>query len=242
MKIQYFSDIHLEFGPATLAATDAAVIVAAGDVDVGAAGVQWLRQSGRPTVYVCGNHEFYGGEIGTVQDAIRAAAAGTNVHFLECEAVVIDGVRFLGTTLWTDFLGAHHDELFAIAARMNDYLQIRCGVRGLTPQDVLGFNRRARDWLAAALAHPHDGPTVVVTHHAPLLESWHESHSSPLRGAYCNDLAALMRDQRVDAWIHGHVHAAADYRHGGARVVCNPRGYHGFQPVAAFDAARVLEL
>ncbi|MEQ8661301.1 MAG: metallophosphoesterase [Gammaproteobacteria bacterium] len=242
MRIQYFSDIHLEFGAAALPSANAEVVVAAGDIDVCAAGVEWLRQSGLPTVYVCGNHEFYGGELGAVQDAIRAATVGSNVHFLDCESVVIAGVRFLGATLWTDFAGADEHAMRVLGARMNDYLQIRSGLRLLTPRDVLAFHRRARNWLATELARPHAGPTVVVTHHAPLLTSWHEEPDSPLRGAYCNDLAALLETHPVDTWIHGHVHAVCDYHHGDVRVLCNPRGYHGFREVEAYDGARVIEV
>ncbi|MEQ8230336.1 MAG: metallophosphoesterase [Gammaproteobacteria bacterium] len=242
MKIQYFSDIHLEFGAAPPVAGEADVIIAAGDIDVGAAGVGWLQQSGLPTIYVCGNHEYYGGEIGAVQDTIRDAAAGTNVHFLECATAVIGGARFLGATLWTDFAGADATLMQALAARMNDYVQVRCGLRLLTPQDVLGFHRRSRAWLAAELAREHPGPTVVVTHHAPLPASWHEAPDAPLRAAYCSDLATLVDGHRIDAWIHGHVHATRDYRHGATRIACNPRGYSGIQEVADFDPARTIEL
>ena len=62
MKIQFFSDIHLEFGEFDIPATDADVIVAAGDIGVGLQGIEWLKRFNRPTIYVAGNHEYYGGD------------------------------------------------------------------------------------------------------------------------------------------------------------------------------------
>ena len=242
MKIQYFSDVHLEFGPAPLAETDADVIVAAGDIGVGTDGVPWLKSSGKPTIYIAGNHEFYGGEIGAVQKALRKACAKTNVHFLDCRSVVVGGTRFLGATLWTDFLGEHAELMHILKAQMNDYAQIRLGDRPLEPEDLVDINRRTRQWLAREVKRSHDGPTVVVTHHAPLFASWHQAADSAFKGAYCNNLVRLIRDNDIDLWIHGHVHARTDYRANALRVVCNPRGYDGFQLVEGFDSARTVTI
>ncbi|MCP5202467.1 MAG: metallophosphoesterase [Gammaproteobacteria bacterium] len=243
MKIQFFSDVHLEFGATALATSDADVIVAAGDVAIGAAGVPWLAASGKPTVYVAGNHEYYGGEMGAVQAAIRGACAGTNVRFLECESHVIDDVRFIGATLWTDFMGENAELMLALKPQMNDYVQIRLGERGLEPEDLVDINRHTRVWLERELARPHAGRTVVVTHHAPLFASWHQAPESPFKGAYCNNLSRLvLKNPHVDLWVHGHVHARADYRANQLRVVCNPRGYDGYQLVDGFHIGRTLTL
>lgn len=242
MKIQYFSDIHLEFGPAGLPDCGADVIVAAGDVGVGAGGVEWLKASGKPTIYVAGNHEFYGGDIGGVQNDIRAAVAGSAVRYLECEATEIDGVRFLGATLWTDFLGENLRLMAALEDNMNDYNQISYDQRPLRPTDLLAINRAARAWLESELARGYDGPTVVVTHHAPLHASWHGAENSVFKGAYCNNLSRYIVDYDIALWVHGHVHARSDYRANGVRVVCNPRGYDGYQLVEGFDPARNVEV
>jgi elongation factor G len=71
---------------------------------------------------------------------------------------------------------------------------------------------------------PHDGPTVVVTHHAPSRKS--------IRGAvdvsdasFASDCEDLMRRYRPELWVHGHVHQRCHYWVGDTQVVCNPRGY-----------------
>lgn len=242
MKIQFFSDVHLEFGPAHLPLTDADVIVAAGDVNVGAQGVEWLKSTGKPTVYVAGNHEYYGGDIERVQAEIRAAVAGSAVRFLECDVAVIDGVRFLGTTLWTDFMGEDPLLMAAMHEQMNDYYQITYQGRALTPQDLAAIHRASRGWLHDQLARSHPGPTVVVTHHAPLYASWRANPESEFKAAYCNNLEHLTSAPGIDLWVHGHVHARSDYRADRLHVVCNPRGYDGYQLVDGFDMGRCLTL
>jgi DNA repair exonuclease SbcCD nuclease subunit len=205
--------------------------------------VPWLAASGVPTVYIAGNHEYYGGEMGAVQAAIRAACDGTAVRFLECESCVIGEVRFIGATLWTDFMGENGQLMLALKPQMNDYVQIRLGDRALEPEDLLDINRQTRIWLERELARPHPGPTVVVTHHAPLFASWHQAAESPFKAAYCNNLSRLiLKYPHIDLWVHGHVHARADYRANQVRVVCNPRGYDGFQLVDGFRPGRTLTL
>lgn len=240
MKIQYFSDVHLEFGQAELPVTEADVIVAAGDVGVGAGGVEWLKSSGKPTIYVAGNHEFYGGDIAGVQAEIGTAVAGSAIRFLECKSTEIGGVRFLGATLWTDFMGENARLMEALIDNMNDYHQITCDDRPLKPADLVAINHAARDWLEGELAVSHAGPTVVVTHHAPLFASWRGADNSVFKGAYCNNLSRLIIDYDIALWIHGHVHARSDYRANRVRVVCNPRGYDGYQLVDGFDPGRII--
>lgn len=242
MKIQFFSDVHLEFGPAPLPLTAADVIVAAGDVNIGASGVEWLKASGKPTIYVAGNHEYYGGDIAQVQREIRAAVAGSAVRFLECDRTEIDGVRFLGTTLWTDFMGEDAELMETLRDNMNDYQQISYCGRLLEPTDLADINRASRAWLEAQLSRPYKGPTVVVTHHAPLFASWRASPSSVFKPAYCNDLSRLIQQYPIALWVHGHVHARSDYYANALRVVCNPRGYDGYQLVDGFDIERSVDI
>ena len=104
MKLHVLSDLHFEFAPFELPATDADVVVLAGDIDVGRRGLEVARAAGgRPVVYVAGNHEYYGHSIPGLTGELVAATRGAGIHVLENEAVVIGGVRFLGCTLWTDF-------------------------------------------------------------------------------------------------------------------------------------------
>ena len=95
------------------------------------------------------------------------------------------------------------------------------------------MHRRTRATIELALSVPHDGPTVVVTHHAPHPDSLPDPHAD-LRWCYASDLRDLIHARGPDLWVHGHVHAAVDYAVGPSRIVCNPRGHPeettGFDP------------
>jgi len=103
LKIQFFSDTHLEFGTFNIPETKADVIVAAGDIGVGTQGIEWLAQNQKPIIYVAGHHEYYYGDIVHTRIAIAELAHATPVSFLENDVCEIDGFRFLGATLWTDY-------------------------------------------------------------------------------------------------------------------------------------------
>lgn len=233
MKILVLSDLHLEFEPIALDATDADVVVLAGDIHIGVAGVMWAARvfKERPVVYVMGNHEYYGQALSLLPAQLRAAAEGTNVHVLERERVIIDGVAFLGCTLWTDML--LHGALPRISdnadERMSDYRQIRATPEGdaVRAADTMLLHQRSRRWLADELSRRGGRlKKVVVTHHAPSPRSLaSDERDDPISAAYASRLDDLIEDIGPELWIHGHIHTAQRYRIGRTKVVANPRGY-----------------
>jgi predicted phosphodiesterase len=248
MRIHVLSDLHLEFAEFCAPVAGADVVVLAGDIDVKGRAVQWaLQRFTCPVVLVAGNHDFYGSNFASVERRMRAAARGSNVHVLENESVVIQGVRFLGATLWTDYQLTGNAPLAQWDAlrSMNDFRRIRNGCfRKITPADLLERHRASRRFLETALAEPFEGKTVVVTHHAPCELSLSERfRRAPghLNAAYASRLEPLM-GPNVALWVHGHTHDSCDYEVYGTRVVCNPRGYAPDDTNKAFDAGLVVTL
>ncbi len=242
MKIQFFSDIHLEFGDFELPCTDADVIVAAGDIGVGTQGAEWLMKADRPVVYVAGNHEFYGGDLVDTREAIADYTEGSHVAFLENNVCVIGDTRFIGCTLWTDFSRANPVIMSIASKNMNDYYHISYLGEPLMPEDILDVHISSANWMRQVLSQAFDGKTVVVSHHAPCTRSWYSDPESPLMNAYCTELLRDLEGFTVDLWIHGHIHVVSDYQQYGVRVTCNPRGYNGYQYIDDFDAARVVKI
>ncbi|MCC6195804.1 MAG: metallophosphoesterase family protein [Burkholderiales bacterium] len=253
MKLHILSDLHLSVGGLPHPRPDADVVILAGDIARPREAVAWARGFDKPVLYVPGNHEFYGGSIeGTLAELHRQCAA-TRVRVLDDAEIVIGGVRFLGSTLWTDFRLFDSEERRAAskaeARRMvRDFSRITLGGRDnrtFTPEDSAAlFDRRAA-WLDARLSAPHDGQTVVVTHHAPSPRSIHPRFAdSLLNAAFVSDAERLIGADRVALWIHGHTHDSFDYRVNGTRVVCNPRGYAmvGVNENACFDPDLVIEV
>lgn len=245
MKIHVLSDLHIEFAAFDAPRTDADVVILAGDIAVGATGVEWAGDTfpDRPVIYVPGNHEYYGHDIG-LTEKLRAAAPD-NVRVLNDEAVEIGGARILGCTLWTDFDYYGEPE----AARryseqaLGDFAAISNGERRFTPEDAAALHEQSRHWLINELAAAFDGPTIVVTHHLPAAPSVAPRYAEdPLNPAFASRLESLIETHRPALWVHGHTHAPCDYELFGTRVVCNPRGYPGEVEASGFRADLVLEL
>ena len=245
MRIQFFSDIHLEFGSCDFPVTNADIVVAAGDIGVGTDAVDWLAQAPCPVIYVAGNHEYYGGDLEYTYHNLDAACSKAQIDFLENVRADMDKVRFLGTTLWTDYNGGDETIMHDAEQGMNDYYYIQQSGEPLTSEKLLELHRQSLDWLESELAHPFDGQTVVVTHHAPTMKSWYSNADADRdmrRYAYCNQLDDLLKQYDIDLWIHGHIHSVSDYRMGGTRVVANPRGYHGHQDIEGYDPYKIIEI
>lgn len=258
MNIQLLSDLHLETHPQfqASAAPGADVLVLAGDIgsyqrgslleeeDFGLARFSPLPQAqggaGWPTpvLFVPGNHEYDALDFDVAHRRLQAACQRWGIHWLERASVVLGGVRFVGTTLWTDFdaLALHQgitqttaclalrDKAFRAA---NYYLRKTGGTRAgqpfLAPQ-VRAQALECQQWLRRTLQTPFAGPTVVVTHFAPSLRSADPRYGLvPGTAGFCNGLDDLLALAQL--WLHGHLHAPVDYTVQGCRVLANPLGY-----------------
>ncbi|MGR8942468.1 MAG: metallophosphoesterase [Gammaproteobacteria bacterium] len=242
MRINYFSDIHLEFGDLEAPDNDADLIVAAGDIGICDQGVAWLKSFGKPVIYVAGNHEFYTHEYREALLLIRQQCQGSNVQFLENRRYIFQQVRFLGCTLWADLYADSPEKTETLSESLNDFKKIRLDGKSLNVDEFTHLHRRSKAWLENELAQPFSGKTVVVTHHAPSEWSWNEAPNAAKKLAYCNDLKALMHEYEIAAWFHGHTHTLADYRIAGTRILCNPRGYAGIRTVRTFDLNKTVDI
>lgn len=258
MRLWIFSDLHVD--PSSIFMPpwpDADLCVVAGDVLTRGPenSLQWLERMcaprRMPVVFVAGNHEYYGGRFGFDLSRERARdlrLPGT--HFLDDSVAVIGGVRFIGCTLWTDFeLNGSTAKDVAWAMRdvggmLADFVAIQDfsdSTGKLTTQRTKTMHERSRTFLKETLATPFDGPTVVVTHHAPHRGSLHSRwRDSTLNPGFVSDLEGLILAGQPDLWVHGHVHDSFDYMVGRTRVVCNPKGY-GDENLA-FDPSLVVEV
>jgi Icc-related predicted phosphoesterase len=249
MRIRILSDLHVDFETATLPQVEADVTVLAGDIRPGKSALKWIRSNfpDQPIVYVLGNHEFYGCTIPKLIDDFRRMCADSNIHILENEFLAIDGVRFLGCTLWTDFclFGDPAAAGREAAKVMNDYRRIRVSpeFRRLTGMDTARFNVRSLRWLREQLDSPAALPTVIITHHAPSPRSLDPLETEELiSAAYASDLEDLVEASRARLWIHGHTHRSTSYWIGQTQVISNSRGYPDDPIDPGFDPFLVVEV
>lgn len=253
MKFHILSDLHMSTGTLVVPESDADLVVLAGDLARPREAIAWASSLGKPALYVPGNHEFYGGSLDGTASLLRELCEGTQVSLLDRDQLVLGGVRVLGATLWTDFMlfGSGEKRAAAIDAAqrfMRDFSRIRIEEGGqalFTPEHCALLFARDAAWLARTLAEPFDGPTVVITHHAPSRGSIHPRFADSLiNAAFVSDAEYLIEGAAVRLWIHGHTHDSFDYMVDRTRVVCNPRGYlkDGVNENAAFDPGLVIEV
>ncbi len=259
MKILVLSDLHVDGWGVDVPLDPVAqlegrriddqadVIVLAGDIHEGVAAPEWAREAfpDKEIVLVAGNHEFYGHLWHRDLANIRQRSHELGIHFLENDAAEIAGIRFLGCTLWSDYLlygEQRKAENMSEALRlMTDFRRIKvdptpdevarwpeCAGGQLLPNFTLARHEASAAWLDEQLAQGDPATTVVVSHHPPLPWSIPESFvGDKLAPAYASNLKHLVGRSKV--WIHGHVHDSFDYQVGMTRVVCNPRGYPDIQ-------------
>ena len=253
VKLNILSDLHLSLGALEIPRNDADAVILAGDLARPREAISWASGFSKPVLFVPGNHEFYGGSIAGAADELKQLCAGTNIRLLDKGEVIIDGVRFLGTTLWTDFMlfGEGDERTAAIREAlgfMRDFSRIRIGAAAeapFTPDASAALFKVQAEWLERKLSEPHAGPTVVITHHAPSRKSIHPRFSDSLLNAcFVSDAERLVDGGRACLWVHGHTHDSFDYFLNGARVVCNPRGYakDGVNENPLFDPNFLVEI
>ena len=232
--LHILSDLHLGHDGLTLPDTEADIIILAGDIGRPRQSIKWALSLNKPVIYVPGNHEYYDASIASTVNDLKEQCVNTQVTLLDQSQVVMKGVRFLGATLWTDYLvyGDGPARKTAIEEALKfvpDYRRIHGDddhTATFSPAQAQALFEAHSAWLASALAQPFAGPTVVITHHAPSIRSVHPRFAgSPINVCFVSNLEHLMGGDRAALWIHGHTHDSFDYEVQGTRIVCNPRGY-----------------
>lgn len=243
MRIRVLSDLHVEGCHFNYTRHDEDVLVLAGDIGVGYRCTEFIRREfpmTLPIIFVPGNHEYYHNHFQQVNEDFKKSFDNTNVRFLYNETAVIDGVRFIGGTMHSNFgLFGEGQRWFveqASKSGITDFHCIRTGAtnRRWTIQDCKDEFDKFEKFAKHELNTPFDGKTVVVTHFCPSGLSVPERYkSSMITPFFTSDCEHLMG--KSDLWLHGHTHDSLDYILHGTRVVCNPKGYgrenkDGFNP------------
>jgi predicted phosphodiesterase len=279
MRVSVMSDLHLDFADLTLPGGD--VLILSGDLCEAKSIkkehyhpdmvlLEHERKDQRPdryyrfleeecrkyreVIYVFGNHEHYGSTYHKTFEHVRTQLP-SNIHLLEKETFELDGVLFLGATLWTDMNNMDQLTMYHMKGMMNDYRQItmlneaKQVYHRLTPEYTVEQHVKTKQYFTHVLSENRQSanpkPVVVVTHHAPSKQSTHPRYADDtiMNGAYSSDLEEFILDNpEIKFWTHGHTHEPFRYRIGECEVICNPRGYkmyeqraEVFDPTEGFD-------
>jgi Icc-related predicted phosphoesterase len=279
MRIAVCSDLHLEFGGLILRnMDDADVLILSGDICV----AKDLLELGSPmsksesihdffkncsdefkhVIYIAGNHEHYHGDFrDTLRDLKYNLHYLQNLYILDKEKVTLEGVTFVGGTLWTDMNGEDPMTLHAIGSMMNDFRCVKNSNKKVSfrdangqfheraakfsPEDTVEDHRKMVNYIRHVVEGKHDQKFVVVGHHAPSRLSTHPKYQNEtlMNGGYSSSLDFFIESHpQIKLWTHGHTHETFDYVVGETRVVCNPRGYIGYEDRADNFKLKTFEI
>lgn len=254
MKLAYCSDLHLEFGKVTLHNKKGAdLLVLAGDVCVAQEMMTTKQHQQRylkffhdvstkfeHVLYVLGNHEHYGSVVSDTANIIKQHIGHLpNIHVLDNDSIILNGVKFIGTTLWTSLNNRDPNVVMNVTSMMNDYVQIWYHNPSLVAKfpiradNVINMHSLNTTFLKQEMENSTCDKVVVITHHAPNVKSLPEKYEDMYtQYAYFDDMSSKLDLTKVHTWIHGHTHRRSEYMVNTTRVLCNPRGYHGYEPMA----------
>ena len=236
--------------------TDADVLIMAGDILMGAQGVgnishpcdEFLDAVGKhyPNVLaIAGNHEFYQWDIGFGHELLHQLYAKHGIKYMNLGVEYIDDIKFIGTTLWTNFDDYNQMAMIEANQCMNDFRLIQENGAPFTAQKSYDSHMRMSEFVRDEIDESFDdmevSNVVVITHHAPSNKSIHPMYYGQLLNhAFYSNLEHMV--DRVGLWVHGHMHNSSDYYVGDGRVICNPRGYVGYAPNLEFNKSLVVEI
>jgi predicted phosphohydrolase len=264
MKINYCSDLHLEFrDKVNIFKPNADVLCLAGDICACGtkedfakfiAFLKWVTPQYKYVIHVAGNHEYY--TVGETKITIwntmqeinkrfkRLSTIFKNYIFLNNEVVVltIGGKKygFIGTVLWADVNPKDYKEL---SEYINDYHNIYVAKSGkpvkFTIQDMTSMFKKNRLFLAKAVEMTKKTriPYVLITHHKPIADT---KDRDIFTQAYEVNVAPMLKQSRIKLAIHGHTHKHYNRTLYGIQFVSNPKGYVKQQTF--FEEALYIEI
>lgn len=279
MKIAVCSDLHLEFGDLDFTNDENAdVLILGGDIFIASELKDFAQDESSAiipvthtmraraeryvnfvnrccerfpqVIYITGNHESYHGDFAESYRIIKGTFGDIkNLHILDKEWRIINGVLFYGGTLWTDMNSEDPTTMHRIRTMMNDFNCVKNssseGKRVFMPEDAVEDHYAFLSGLDAVLEQHSDLPVIVVGHHAPSRASTHPRYKNEIvmNGAYSTNLDNYILDRRqIRLWTHGHTHEDFDYMIGTTRIVCNPRGYDGYEDRADHFQLKYVEI
>ena len=272
MKLYVTSDLHLEFGDLNLENTDDVdVLILSGDIlvarDLGRSDergdrvrefLQRCHERFPHVIMIMGNHEHYHGDFSKSVDIIRDSTKNyDNFHVLEKQSVEIDDYLFIGGTLWTDFNGGDPLTMWQATSAMHDFRGVKHSAKGhaggiwkFVPEDAALDHEAMKQYIQDTIAErratgERSDRVIVVGHHCPSRQSIHPRYLQDfhMNGCYGSNMDGFILDHpEICLWTHGHTHEDFDYHIGSTRVVCNPRGYVGYEARADVWQPKLIEL
>jgi predicted phosphohydrolase len=234
-KIQYASDLHLEF-PKNKEFCNANPLVPNGDILILAGDIvpfaimdkhqdffSYLSDNFQMTYWIPGNHEYYyfdaATKSGSFYEEIRS-----NVILLNNSVVQHQDTRLIFSTLWSKISPANQ---WNIERGLSDFHVINYNGNKLTADDYNLMHTNCVHFINQELQNKEANKTIVVTHHVPTLKKYPKIYkNSTLNEAFAVELFDIIEASEADYWIYGHSHYnTKDFKIGTTKMRTNQLGY-----------------
>lgn len=236
MKFQVMSDVHQEGSHDPLITKEMLVpgidaLLLAGDITNDPRKIKYLESLPIPIYYIMGNHEYYLQHWDNVPAIYEPDEEDSNIHVMEMSQAFVGNVRIIAATMWTDNYWLKPDgELVYVGDNFAKYMMDAHHIRGFSLFRMENKHKQSIEYIRESLKYPHDGPTIVMTHHTPSYKSVHPKYGDDPSNAYFSShLDHIIEEFQPEVWVHGHTHSGFDYHIGKTRVVCNPMGYRSWK-------------
>lgn len=254
MRIQFLSDLHLEFKE-NLAYVQSIPFEVTGEILILAGDTFYLKDSTMPNIkfwkwasqnyqqvmLVPGNHEFYNnGDVSVRGDSWQYIFLD-KVGYYYNKVVRIGDVDIILSTLWSHIPAENE---FNVFRGMNDFCQILYDKHRLRIEDFNAEHEKCLAFIKQNVLESTAKHIVVVTHHLPTFQAIaKERINDSMNNAYVTELGNFIADSRIDYWIYGHSHENVDTEIGTTKIVSNQLGYllNGKQ-AEGFSESRFIEL
>lgn len=257
-KILKLSDIHLDSSNypfyQNINTDGVDIIILAGDIGNKFQAMNFIKpflDKGIIVIYVLGNHEFYNENTKplTIAEIIKGwkerEEKNENLYVLNNESIIIDGIKFIGSTGWTNIT----PEMFSekeVNSELNmssDFHKIMktklmkgyVTLRGypISIENYKELHDEAINYIKEEIAKPFNGTKILITHHPLTKNSNNPEYPTDNFNfqLYCSEYDSIIEKSDLDYYFHGHVHHSCSYYLNGTLVDCNAYGYAKYNEV-----------
>ena len=252
MKIQYASDLHLEFSQnrdflrKNPIQPQGDVLLLAGDIvpfavmDRPKDFFKYISDHFETTYWVPGNHEYYHSDLaercGTLNENIKE-----NVHLVNNLVVKHGEIRFIFSTLWTKISQVNR---WKIEESLSDFQVIKFNHGHFYSDQYNLLHDESLSFLKEGLHHRYTTKTIVVTHHIPTFFNYPEKYRGDvLNEAFAVELYDLIEASGPEYWIFGHHHSnVPNFEIGKTRLMTNQLGYVMYGEQVGFQNNEVVKI
>lgn len=254
MKIQYASDLHLEFADNWRILKQEEPMNVLGDIlvlagDIGYLGDDnyqthpfwdWASENYQQVIVALGNHEFYKFyDLSSMHDGLIGEIR-PNIHYYYNVVVHIQDIDIIVSTLWANIT---LEDAYITEHSVTDFRRILYSEDILTFADFNREHKRCLEFIKQSVADSTAKHKIVVTHHVPSFQLMSpEFQGSRINGAFTVELADYIATSGIDYWIYGHSHRNIDKIIGTTSCVCNQFGYAFHNEHLTFDGSKYIEI